>query len=228
MKMNCFVFRRSAATRPPFIPHYILWQLFIFFFFGKLFIYLLAPASSRIFMNYIFISNSKLPLSVRPSLRNIFSPSDTMGLDSQAVGVSTRGVRSFQWVQTPSCAASPNPWGQDFRPNFVSLGGFQTPPTKMNYTTPHHIPKYEILQREKMWTIPLRGNKSGSNQLPKKPREMCYPVNQKTCWLFLQKYCLSVFWMDFKTFSQKPISCNFRRTTVPKLWNENTKNENKN
>ena len=147
MKMNCFVFRRSAATRPPFIPHYILWQLFIFFFFGKLFIYLLAPASSRIFMNYIFISNSKLPLSVRPSLRNIFSPSDTMGLDSQAVGVSTRGVRSFQWVQTPSCAASPNPWGQDFRPNFVSLGGFQTPPTKMNCTTPHHIPKYEILQK---------------------------------------------------------------------------------
>ena len=32
------------------------------------------------------------------------------------------------------------------RPIFVSLGGFQTPPTKMSCTTPHHIPKYEILQ----------------------------------------------------------------------------------
>ena len=51
------------------------------------------------------------------------------------------------WVQTPSCAASPNPWGQDFRPNFISLDGFQTPPTKMSCTTPHHIPKYEILQK---------------------------------------------------------------------------------
>ena len=39
------------------------------------------------------------------------------------------------------------PWGQDFRQNFVSLGGFQTPPTKMSCTTPHHIPKYEILQK---------------------------------------------------------------------------------
>ena len=49
----------------------------------------------------------------------------------------------------PPCAASPDPWGQDFRPNFVSLGGFQTPPTNMSYTTPHHIPKYEILQKKK-------------------------------------------------------------------------------
>ena len=24
-----------------------------------------------------------------------------------------------------------------------------------------------------------------------------------------------MFWMDFKTFSPKPISCNFRRTTLP-------------
>ena len=55
-----------------------------------------------------------------------------------------------------SCAASPNPWGQDFRPNFVGLGGFQTPLIKMSYTTPHHIPKYEILQKKKKWrTIPL-------------------------------------------------------------------------
>ena len=44
----------------------------------------------------------------------------------------------------------------------------------------------------------------------------------------LEKYCTSMFWMDFKTFSPKPISCNFRRTTVPKLWKENSKNENKN
>ena len=39
--------------------------------------------------------------------------------------------------------------GQDFRPNLVSLGGFQTPPTKMSCTTPPHIPKYGILQKEK-------------------------------------------------------------------------------
>ena len=44
----------------------------------------------------------------------------------------------------------------------------------------------------------------------------------------LEKYCTSMFWMDFKTFSPKPISCNFRRTTVPKLWKGNSKNENKN
>ena len=54
-----------------------------------------------------------------------------------------------------SGAVSSNPWGQDFRPNFVSLGGFQTPPTKMSYTTPHHIPKYEILQkRDKIVNYP--------------------------------------------------------------------------
>ena len=47
------------------------------------------------------------------------------------------------WVQTPT-VVSRNPWGQDFRQNFVSLGGFQTPPTKKSCTTPHHIPKYEI------------------------------------------------------------------------------------
>ena len=57
------------------------------------------------------------------------------------------------WVQTPSCAASPNRWGQDFIPNFVSLGGFQTSPTNMGYTTPYHNPKYEILQKK---TIHLR------------------------------------------------------------------------
>ena len=45
-------------------------------------------------------------------------------------------------------AASRNPWGQDFKPNFVSLGGFQTTPTKMSCTTPHHNPKYEILQKK--------------------------------------------------------------------------------
>ena len=39
-------------------------------------------------------------------------------------------------------ATSPNPREQNFGPNFVSLGGF--PPTKMSYTTPLHIPKFEI------------------------------------------------------------------------------------
>ena len=33
----------------------------------------------------------------------------------------------------PLAAVSPNPWGQNFRPNFVSLCGFQTPPTKMSH-----------------------------------------------------------------------------------------------
>ena len=32
--------------------------------------------------------------------------------------------------------------------NFVSLGGFQTPPTKMSCTTPHYVPNYEILQKK--------------------------------------------------------------------------------
>ena len=57
----------------------------------------------------------------------------------------------------------------------------------------------------------------------------CVPLsNRKHVDIMLQKYCTTMFWMDFKTFSQKPISCNFRRTTVPKLWYENSKNESKN
>ena len=56
---------------------------------------------------------------------------------------------------TPSCTASPNPWGHDFGPNFVSLGGFQTPPTKMSYTTPHPIPKYEIKAKKKISELSL-------------------------------------------------------------------------
>ena len=35
-------------------------------------------------------------------------------------------------VETPSGAVIPNPWRQDFRPNFI---------------TPHHIPRYEILEK---------------------------------------------------------------------------------
>ena len=42
-----------------------------------------------------------------------------------------------------------------FVKSFVSLGGFQTPPTKMSCNTPHHNPKYEILQKNFLWTIPL-------------------------------------------------------------------------
>ena len=59
-------------------------------------------------------------------------------------------------VQTPSCAASPNPWGQNLRPNFVSLGGFQTPPTKMSYTTPIISQNMRFNQRRFLWTVPLR------------------------------------------------------------------------
>ena len=99
-----------------------------------------------------------------PKLTKFGLISCLQGFGLRAVGVSTRGARGFQWhrelkllppwVQTPSCAASSNPRGQDFRPNFVRLGCFQTPPTKMSYNTPHHIPKFESLQKN-LWTITL-------------------------------------------------------------------------
>ena len=38
------------------------------------------------------------------------------------------GVSVAPRVETPS-ATSPNPWGQNIRTNFVSLGGLQTTPT---------------------------------------------------------------------------------------------------
>ena len=66
-----------------------------------------------------------------------------------------RGLETTQtdkiWskILSPWVLTRPNAWGEDFRPNFVSLGGFQTSPTKMIYTTPHHIPKYENLQKKK-------------------------------------------------------------------------------
>ena len=34
-------------------------------------------------------------------------------------------------------------WSKILSPG-VWTRGFQTPPTKMSYTAPHHIPKYEI------------------------------------------------------------------------------------
>ena len=46
--------------------------------------------------------------------------------------------------RNPRCAAPQNPWGQILRPKFSSFGGFQAPPTKTSYTTPHYYPKYEI------------------------------------------------------------------------------------
>ena len=70
---------------------------------------------------------------------------------------------------------SPNPWGQNFRPNFVSLGGFQAPPTKMSYTTPHHIPNYEILQKEKkMVNYPF--NDDGNDKDEDQPVHYASPI----------------------------------------------------
>ena len=46
--------------------------------------------------------------------------------------------------RNPRSAAPRNPWGQILRPKFSSFGGFQAPPTKTSYTTPHYYPKYEI------------------------------------------------------------------------------------
>ena len=50
---------------------------------------------------------------------------------------------------SPNTLSRPNPRRRESKPlvappSFVSLGGFQTPPTKMSYTTPHYYPKYEI------------------------------------------------------------------------------------
>ena len=46
--------------------------------------------------------------------------------------------------RNPRSAAPRNPWGQILRPKFSNFGGFQAPPTKTSYTTPHYYPKYEI------------------------------------------------------------------------------------
>ena len=35
----------------------------------------------------------------------------------------------------------------------VSLGRFQTPPTKMSHITPHHIPNMRFYKRKKLWTV---------------------------------------------------------------------------
>ena len=67
--------------------------------------------------------------------KNSFVKSHILGYD-----------RVWSRVETPT-AVSPNPGGKHFRPNFASLGGFQSPPTKVSYTTPRHIPKYKILQK---------------------------------------------------------------------------------
>ena len=58
-----------------------------------------------------------------------------------------------------SGASSQNPWGQ----NFVRLCGFQTPPTKMSCTTPHHNPKYEILQQKTICEVSLQFNSRPKN-----------------------------------------------------------------
>ena len=40
---------------------------------------------------------------------------------------------------------------------FSSLGDFEAPPTKTNYTTPHYYPKYEIRAIEKkLWDHPFK------------------------------------------------------------------------
>ena len=52
-------------------------------------------------------------------------------------------------VETP-CAASRNPWRQNFGPIFLSFGPFETPPTKISYTTTHYYQKYESRAVEKL------------------------------------------------------------------------------
>ena len=64
----------------------------------------------------------------------------------------------------------------------VNLVGFQTPPTKMSYTTPHHIPKYEILQKkEKIVNYPFKATQKA--KIFKSKQEMCDCVIPMHCYI---------------------------------------------
>ena len=86
-------------------------------------------------------------------------------------------------VETPSGAASPNPREQKFRPNFVSLGGFPTPPTKMSYI--YHTPSYTKiwdLSKEKNVNYPFK-----MNHPPQPWSPQCHGV-EPTCGIAVQQW----------------------------------------
>ena len=64
----------------------------------------------------------------------------------------TRISRSHGAAPRGQCAAPPGPRcdtprgprGKTLRPKLSSLGGFQAPPTKTSYTTPHYFTRYEV------------------------------------------------------------------------------------